>query len=419
LNVVNVLKRKFFPNYKTGINTYNLLLFVDCCHVGLWNILKQKILNDFPNLSIQTDLGFSILPTSTKFARAALFSGEYPKNIQSNNELKEFLRQSGKPTNRAYIEEMKNYFITNCENMFDFKENIENIKRSTYNFQISIFNFSDKSSHTYSQNFLKSLINSIYNSKIRPLIELIVKSYKEIFIFFATDHGSSRCTEEFDWENDKFNRYWENEIFNKRGARVFISYKNPVNTEGIKRDLIFLKNNEPKEWGLDNTFKGKSLSYFFATNFYNLKKTPENKRNLESFGHGGASMDEFIIPFSKIEKKAENFNEFNWKLKIEFTIEKSTPKKHLYRISITNNSNKELVFFEGHLVTEFIHYKFILHSDYLINNNSEDNELEIKLRFPMKYFHRNAFFYFTFYQCEKLETSDIIYANPDIIHKLS
>ena len=410
LNVVNVLSRKFFPNFKTGLNTFNLFLFIDCCHVGIWNILKQKILNDFPNLSIQTELGFSILPTSTKYARASLFSGEYPKNIQSNDELKEFLRQFGRPTHKAYIEEMNKFFITNCENMFDFKENIENIRKSGDNFQISIFNFSDKTSHTYSQNFLKSLIDSMYNSKIRPLIELVIRNYKDIFIFFATDHGISRCTEEFDWENDKFNRHWENDIFHKKGVRAFISYETPLNRDGINKNLIYLKDDEASDWGLANSSRGNALSYFFATNFYNLKKTPENKRNLENFGHGGASMDEFIIPFAIIEKKGEDFNEFNWNFEIKFTIEDSTPNKHLYKVFIKNHSNKEIIFNEGHLITELIHHKFILHSDYLIHNNSLNNELEIKFRFPRKYFHKNAFFYFTFYQDEKLETSDIIYA---------
>lgn len=410
LNVVNVLRRKFFPNYKTRLNSFNLFLFIDCCHLGIWNLLKQKILNDFTNLNIHTELGFSILPTITKYARLALFSGEYPINIQSFDELKEFLRQVGKPISRAYVEKMKNFFITNCENMFDFRENIENIKRSKDNFQISIFNFSDRTSHTYSQNFLKTLISSIYNSKIRPLIELIVRSYDKIFIFFATDHGCSRCTEIFDWESDKFNRYWENDIFHKRGARTFISYEKPININVLSKNLICLKDGEPLNWGLKNFYDGKELSYFFATNYYNLKKTPENKHNLENFGHGGASMDEFIIPFAIIKKKNKNSDDFNWKLDINFTIQESTSNKHVYKILIRNNSNREIIFNEGHLITEYLHHKFILHKNCRIYNSFENNKREIKFRFPNKYFQKNACFYFSFYQDEKLETTDIIYA---------
>lgn len=416
LNVVNALKRKFFTNYLSGLNKFNLFLFIDCCHLGIWNILKQKILNDFPNLYIQTEIGYSILPTLTKYARAALFSGDYPRNIQSNNELKEFLRQSGKPTSKAYIEEMKNHFITNCENMYDFKENINNIKNTKENFQISVFNFSDKTSHTYSQNFLKTLINSIYNSKIRPLIELISRSYKEIFIFFATDHGCSRCTEQFDWKNDKFNRYWENDIFHKKGARTFISYEIPPNIDDLSNKMICIKHTEASSWGLPSNRKLpksyilKELNYFFANNCHNFKKTPENKRNLENFGHGGATMDEFIIPFAIIKEKKQDFIEFNWKIDIEFFIEKTPQNSHTYKILIRNNSNKEIIFYEGHLITEFIHHKFILQTNYNLSNNDGLNERILKFRFPEKYLQKEAHFYFTFFQDEKREISKIYYA---------
>jgi len=416
LNVVNALKRNFFTNYLSGLNKFNLFLFIDCCHLGIWNILKQKILSDFPNLYIQTEIGYSILPTLTKYARAALFSGEYPRNIQSNNELKEFLRQSGKPTSKAYIEEMKNHFITNCENMYDFKENINNIKNTKNNFQISVFNFSDKTSHTYSQNFLKTLINSIYNSKIRPLIELISRCYKEIFIFFATDHGCSRCTEQFDWKNDIFNRYWENDIFHKKGARVFISYEIPPNIDDLSKKMICIKHTEANFWGLPSNRKLpksyilKELNYFFANNCYNFKKTPENKRNLENFGHGGATMDEFIIPFAIIKEKKQDFIEFNWKIDIEFFIEKTPQNSHTYKILIRNNSNKEIIFYEGHLITEVIHYKFILQTKYTISNNDGLNERNLKYRFPEKYLQKEAQFYFTFFQDEKREISKIYYA---------
>ncbi|MHA1395971.1 MAG: PglZ domain-containing protein, partial [Promethearchaeota archaeon] len=415
LNVVNGLKRLYFKNQLSGLNTFNLFLFIDCCHLEIWNILKQKILKDFSNLKIETKIAYSILPTITNYARMALFSGNYPINFQSDNELKEFFRNAGKPTTLAYIEKMKNNFITNCENMFDFKKNINNIKKNKDNFQISIFNFSDKTSHTYSQNFLKTLINSIYNSKIRPLLELITRKYKDYFIFFATDHWCSRCTEIFDWENQKFNRYWDNDIFHKRGARAFISYEIPSNFDNLAKKLICIKYTDAKKWGLPSQIKlPKSslimdVSYFFAVNYYNLKKTPENKRNLENFGHGGASMDEMIIPFAIIKRKTEDYKEFNWDLDVEFSIEDGNKNTHIYKIVIRNNSNKDIFFDKGHIITEKLHYKFVLYNNYKISNASGKNVRRIKFRFMNKYFPTKASFNFTFFQDEKLESSQVYY----------
>ena len=419
LNTVNAISRKFLPNYLRGRKEYNLFLFIDACHLGIWNILKQKILNDFPTLFIKTEIGYSILPTLTKYARASLFSGVYPKdfskvyptefeiNVQNFNEFKGFLTQINKKN-------VKNeHFVTNCENIFDFETNIKSIKHNRdENFQISIFNFSDKSSHTFSQSFVKTLIDSIYHSKIRPLIDLVLNSFQEVFIFFATDHGSSRCTQEFNWKNVEFNLFWNNSnLFVKRSSRTFISTFLPSNYEDIKQELICLNRDSSRKWGLpnhNNNSQHIDLIYFFANSYYNLKKTPQNRRTLEHFGHGGSSMDEFIIPFATIKKKKANFKEFDGNIKIDLEIKEniSNIKENLFNILITNNSNKEIVFNRGHLETEKLYYKIITFSDNLITH-TKDNFKKIKLKIPKKY-GKEASFYFIFFCDEKFEISNTI-----------
>jgi len=410
LNVVNAFRRLFIPNYKSKGDKFYLILFIDCCHLNIWNILKQQIFRDFPYFKIRTEVGFSILPTLTKYARVALFSGKYPKDFDSSNELFMFLKLIGKTGLMSKVGRINKHFVTNCENMFDFKLNIDNIKNCKENFQISIFNFSDQTSHTYSQNFLKTLINSIYNAKIRPLLELVSTKFKDFLIFFATDHGSSRCTKSFDWKDNAFNFYWEidkrdHNLFYKKAARTFISFKTPNSFNEIKKEIICLKNSETKAWGLPNLENGKNVNYFFADNYCNLKKTPVNRRELENFGHGGSSMDEFIIPFALIQKDP-NIIEFNWKLDIESSVKQDSriKKKLVIEIKISNNSNKDITFHEGHFITNFLHYKIISKDKDLININ---NEKIIRIGLPSKFYSQNASFYFTFYHEEKLETSTI------------
>ncbi len=418
LNTVNAISRKFLPNYLRGRKEYNLFIFIDCCHLGIWNILKQKILNDFPTLFIKTEIGYSILPTLTKYARASLFSGVYPKdfstvyptelkiNVQNFNEFKGFLTQINK---RNVKDE---HFVTNCENIFDFDTNIKSIKYNRdENFQISIFNFSDKSSHTFSQSFVKTLIDSIYHSKIRPLINLVLNSFQDVFIFFATDHGSSSCTQEFNWKNFEFNRHWNNpNLFVKRSSRIFISTSLPSNYEDIKQELICLNGDSARKWGLSNQNNSQhnDLIYFFANSYYNLKRTPQNRRTLEHFGHGGSSMDEFIIPFAVIKKKKANFKEFDGNIKIDIEIKEnpSNINENLLNILITNNSNKEIVFNRGHLETKKLYYKIITFSDNIITN-TKNNIKKIKLKIPKKY-GKEASFYFTFFCDEKYEISNTI-----------
>ncbi len=407
LNVVNVFKRLLIPHIGKH-NSYVLILFIDCCHLGIWEFLKQKILNDFPNLEINTKIGYSILPTSTSFARRALFSGQYPRDQGRPNELRDFTRLLGRSYSSIPISILNKLFITHCENMFDFQQNIQSIKNPINQFQVSIFNFSDEISHAFSQSFLKSLVSSLYNLKIRPLIELVLKIKPNLVIFFATDHGNSRCTEEYDWRNSVFNRYWDKEnkkYFMKRNPRLYISSILPEALNCENKNILHINKEETVTWGL------KDNHYFLANNFTNFQNTPSNNFNLPNFGHGGITMNEFIIPFALITKTEKKNNKFNWNLLVSTRLEKIDAGIKFY-IKITNQSNKEIIFNKGHLITNFLHHKFLLYEKdrNLLSNKEENNTLIIEdIVFPKKLLGKKAHFYFTFYQDEKLERSNNFY----------
>ena len=318
---------------------------------------------------------------------------------------------------------ISDHFITNCENIFDFKRAINKAKAPDINLQICIFNFSDQASHTFSQTFLRRLIESIYNSKIRPLIDLVLKMKdKEFQIFFATDHGSSRCTERFIWGENKFDYFFKKKygyIFDSNSPRTFITFEEPSNFDKTVKKLIAIKSNEAEKWGLKPTKKiqqrkeddfgfktvFKSLNYFFAINFQNLTFTRYNKRDPKNFGHGGISMDEFIIPFANIKKKSEDFEDFNRQIEVDLKVDdiETDPKYQEISIILKNNSNRDIKFKKGHIINKYIHYKFIKYKDFLIVQKTESTILKIKL--PKDLIQGLNKFHFSYYQDEKLEKS--------------
>lgn len=416
LNVVNAFKRLLIPNMYSNPDTFFLILFIDCCHLGIWNYLKQKILNDFPLLNVNSHIGYSILPTSTSYARRALFSGLYPKSQnKSINEFGKFLNLLGRGYKRITPASLNDHFITHCENMFDFKRAITRIKKPIIHFHITIFNFSDVISHALSQSFLKSIIDSLYNSKIRPLIELVMAEKPKINIFFATDHGNSRCTEEFNWNQSDFNNYWDKRIsssFIKRSTRYFVSFINNNNLSAS--NIIYVESSEAEDWGLkkeewSSTRKQNEPSnYYFANNFINFRKTPTNIHSHDNFGHGGSTMNEFIIPFAILGKKDIGDKEFNWDLEIKAKIKKHSTDEIIFKIKIINKSNKDIIFEKGHIVTSFIHHKFHIFekAKNIIPKNPRSNTIIIDdIIFPKRYLGNYADFFFTFYQDEKYEKS--------------
>ena len=416
LNVVNAFKRLLIPKMYSNRDTFFLILFIDCCHLGIWNYLKQKILNDFPLLNVNSHIGYSILPTSTSYARRALFSGLYPKNQRlSKNEFENFLNQMGRGYKRITPTSLNDHFITHCENMFDFKRAITRIKNPIIHFQVSIFNFSDVISHALSQSFLKSIISSLYYSKIRPLIELVMAEKPKINIFFATDHGNSRCTEEFDWIQSDFNNYWDKRFrssFIKRGTRYFVSFINNINVRSS--NIINVESSEAEDWGLkkeewsSTQNQNEPSHYYFANNFINFRKTPTSTHSHDNFGHGGSTMNEFIIPFAILSRKDIGEKEFNWNFEIKAKIKKHSTDEIKFKIKLINKSNKDIVFEKGHIVTSFIHHKFHIFEKVknIIPKNPESNTIIIDdIIFPKRYLGNYADFFFTFYQDEKYEKS--------------
>lgn len=419
INVVNVIKRLILPEMVRKPNRFFLFLIIDSCHLGIWNFLKQIILDDFEDLKIESKIGHSILPTSTEFARSALFSGKYPRDINSNNEASEFISLIKRVDPRIPSYGKKKLFITHCENIFDYGKNIESIKESHVRYQVSIFNFADEISHGVSQTFLKSLITTLYKLKIRPLIELIKNSKPDMLIFFATDHGNSRSTAQMNWINEIFHNFINRDYhknFILRGPRVFISDLNPTDLGPDVKKFITIKSSKAEDWGLKKEMFNKRIrtttkaNYYLANNFTNLKNTLSHTLTLENFGHGGITMNEFIIPFALFTKKESSDIDFNWEIEIETRLEDLPEDDHLlkYFIQIKNISNKEIVFHEGHIITDFIHHKFLIYKENrnIISNKPLSNKIIFDdIKFSRRYYGRRAYFYFTFFQEEKFEKS--------------
>ncbi len=367
ISVVNVIKKFFKP--EKGFDYY-LFLIIDCCRHDIWDILKKKILRDFPELGAKTITGLSILPTSTKFARRAIASGKYPVEMNKRkfywNEGSEFLDNIKYNYSRVFPQILKLHdsdpiYNVNCELLSKNNEAISKVLNN-YNIQYCVFNFSDKVSHNFEMSVNRELISKVYSDKIKPLLRKILETKNNPIIYFGTDHGISKCYTLINWRRTNFNDHWKKEYRNrylKRDNRWFCS---KFKTNYNKENLLKIENYFDK-WGLNGEYmKGDNLEdiagYYFGIAYDDLLGSYGETATY--YAHGGASFFELLIPFSILSKELKK---------------EEIPKNPIVNLShrwkkliIRNPNNIPLKKFSLNFYIEDYHYYF---EDYIIDPRGE------------------------------------------------
>ena len=295
----NLLEWKVFPQLKDGKTV--VFFLIDCMRYDQW-LLFQGMLNEY--FSIKTDFYYSILPTATPFSRNAIFSGLYPLEIQrrypdlwemgqdetslNRNEevlLKKYLNRHGLPVQVKYEK------IINPEDGNKIVDKISNYTQSQ--FSTIIYNFVDTLVHSRSDSeVLKQLAPDV--SAFRSLTETwfqhssLFRMFKElakedVTVVVSTDHGSVRAMR-------------DTKVFGDRDAATNLRYKYGRNLRAQESAAIFI--DKPHAYQLPveppaNSYIIAKEDYFFVyPNNYNKFQN----RYKDTFQHGGASMEEMILP---------------------------------------------------------------------------------------------------------------------------
>ena len=302
-----VLRERMMPMLNEKRPTF--LIVIDNFRYDQWKYLQPLIEELF---RVETDsLFYSIVPTTTQFARNAMFGGLMPSEIErkypqywvnedeegyknqfENELLEENLRRHGIQIRHSYNK------VLNAQYGMKLVEGVDNLMHNPLN--VVIYNFIDMLSHARTDsNIVRELAadERSYRSVTRswfehsPLAELLKElSERDVNVLITTDHGSVRVDRPVRVRGDKevsVNlRYKQGRLLEYDAKEVF-EVKDPASIFLPKRHIT-----SPYIFAHENDFFAYPNNYNQYVQYYH-----------STFQHGGISMEEVLIPWVGLRSK--------------------------------------------------------------------------------------------------------------------
>ncbi|MBL4707540.1 MAG: bifunctional response regulator/alkaline phosphatase family protein [Flavobacteriales bacterium] len=303
----NVFRDKVFPLIQKDDTTF--LIVIDNLRLDQWQLLKPQIEEYFWVDKEETYM--SILPTTTQYARNALFAGLLPADIEKmypklwlNDEdeggknmhepelIANQLKRLGKDTRFSYNK------VLNPNYGRKVVGDIPNQMNNAFN--VIVYNFIDMLSHARTDtDIIKELAEdeSAYRSLTLSWFEHspLKEALKEIAnrggkVVITTDHGSIKVKE-------------PSKVVGDKTVNTNLRYKQGKNLTYESDDVLAITKPEmarlPKV-NVSQTFIFAKGATFFAypNNFNHYVNYYKN-----TFQHGGISMEEMMIPIIQLSPK--------------------------------------------------------------------------------------------------------------------
>ena len=303
----NVFKNKIIPCIKNNNST--LLILIDNLRMDQWKII-EPLISKYYNIQ-QEDLYCSILPTTTQYSRNSFFAGLTPKqikdkfpdlwidDIQKGNKNKHENELLTKQLESLNIKHNSKYFkitsLNDAKRMVLKLKELKKIKLNTI-----VYNFVDILSHAKSEmNIIKELAfeDKGYLSltfswfKNSPLYELIQKASELNFqLIITTDHGTINVTNPL-------------EIIGNKGTSLNLRYKYGKGLKFPQKKVFEISDpinyQLPKYSHEDKYVFALENSYFIYPNKFNEYA----KHFMNSYQHGGVSLQEMLVPLIKLSPR--------------------------------------------------------------------------------------------------------------------
>jgi DNA-binding response OmpR family regulator len=305
-----LMKKKIFPEIKAGKSLF--MIVIDNLRFDQWKIL-EPIFDDYFTID-REETYYSILPTTTAYARNAIFSGLLPSEIQrsfpdwwvgedeeegKNNFEGELLEKQIRRNNlnirHHYIK------IKKLEEGRDLVDNLANLYKNELN--VIVYNFVDMLSHARTDMaMIRELApdEAAYRSITRswfehsPLFDIIKKvAEKGHRLAITTDHGTIRVKRPFKIIGDKS---VNTNLRFKQGKNLgFDGDKIMVASKPERFYLPKLNVSTAYVFAMEDQFFAYPNNYNYYVNFYK-----------DTFQHGGISLEEMIVPLVFMSSKTGN-----------------------------------------------------------------------------------------------------------------
>ncbi len=295
------------PHLENGETT--LFFLIDCMRYDQW-LVFQSMLERF--YTIDVDFHYSILPTATPYSRNAIFAGMYPLEIQKKYPR---LWQNGDENETSLNQYEEELLAQQIKSMgFDFTPKYEKILQAEEGRKIAdrISNYTQNRLSTFVINFVDMLVHSRSDSTVLKELAPDVSAFRgltqtwfehsslfqmfkslaeqDVRVIVTTDHGSVRSLRDTRVLGD---RNTSTSLRYKFGRHLKCDHDSAII---IDRPLDYYL---PRLNSSTNYLIAKEDYYFvYPTNYHHY----QNKYR-DTFQHGGASMEEMILPVATMRPK--------------------------------------------------------------------------------------------------------------------
>lgn len=301
-----VFRRAVFPLLDEGEKVCFIL--IDNFRLDQWRVV-QPLLTEF--FSVEENLYTTILPTSTQYARNAIFSGLMPLQIATmypdlwvDEDEDEGLNIHEAELIRTQIERFRRkdkFTYTKINDSQGGEKFIRNLnKMKDTKLHVLVMNFIDMLSHARTESkMIRELANSDaayrslteswfrHSSSVDILRKLAEEGYK---VIITTDHGTIRVDNPI-------------KVVGDRNTNTNLRYKVGKNLNYNPRQVYEMK--DPKRFGLPAPNISSTYIYALNEDFFSY---PNNynyyvQYYTGTFQHGGISLQEMLVPLVTLTPK--------------------------------------------------------------------------------------------------------------------
>lgn len=297
------------PELEAGRQVFWIV--IDCMRQDQWRIVEPLL---DPYFHLERRAYWSILPSATPFARNALFSGLYPREIAERHPNRWKGSSQQEHSKNAHEEELLGEQLRRLKSpaagsfkyykMFDHRDT-DHLRKQIgslggVRLVAAVYNFLDIMAHGRSQSVIlkelapdeaafRSLMRSWFeHSTLFEVLKLLAR--RDVTVYLTTDHGSMFCKR-------------ATLVKGNRDTSTNVRYKYGDNLAVDDRQVFLLKKPErymlPSQSPIENyAVTTENFYLVYPTNFHEYERLYRN-----SFQHGGISLEDLICPFAVLRPR--------------------------------------------------------------------------------------------------------------------